>query len=196
MTEITAQSLKEDVRSRMRRTRSILPTAVRDAAAEALCRQVASLNLRAGSTIAGYWPVGTEIDTRPLLTQLHKDGHTVALARTMAPMTALRFCRWTPGMNLVSDILGFPTAPAEDEVTPDIVLVPLLAFDDYGYRLGQGAGFYDRTLQALRRHHPTRAIGIAFACQRTDALPVEPHDEKLDSILTEAGLVLPQLKAA
>jgi 5-formyltetrahydrofolate cyclo-ligase len=145
-----------------------------------------------GAAVSGFWPMGSEIDLRPLLEVLSRRGHPIGLPLVVAKQTPLLFRAWKPG-----DILkpgGFNTeVPAEDkpEVVPDILLVPLLAFDREGYRLGYGGGFYDRTLEKLRASGPRLAIGVAFAAQEVEAVPRGDHDQPLDMLLTEEEVIYP-----
>ena len=137
--------------------------------------------------VAGYWPVGGEIDPRPLLTELIALGASCALPVTTARDAPLRFRRWTPETVLVADALGVlapPTTAAE--IDPDLFLLPLLAFDRLGRRLGQGAGCYDRTLTDLRaRSRPALAVGLAFSVQEMALVPAEAHDQPLDWVVTD-----------
>ena len=139
-----------------------------------------------GEIVAGYWPFGGEIDIRPLLLALVARGHGVALPATHGDDAPLSFHRWQPGAALERDARG-TWRPAYDAVVPDVVLVPLLAFDRAGRRLGYGAGFYDRTLAEL---HVRMTIGCAFAVQEVERVPVEAHDRRLDAIATEDGVIL------
>ncbi len=187
---IDLKTRKDELRIEARRRRASIPSNARQQAAAALARHSAELPLTAGQIVGIYRPIGTELDTVPLLHQLHATGYQVALPRTVGAASALRFYLWKPGQALGTDLLGFPTPIGTEEVTPDILLVPLVAFDTTGNRLGQGAGFYDRTLSALRRSAPNLlAIGIAFACQRFEELPVALHDQPLSGILTENGYI-------
>ncbi|WP_159107180.1 5-formyltetrahydrofolate cyclo-ligase [Azospirillum sp. B4] len=143
-----------------------------------------------GITIAFYWPVGDEIDPRPLMHRVVATGIKGALPVCQAKGQPLLFRRWWPGTLLSPDTMGVPAPTAEatpDEgvVVPDVVLVPLLAFDRRGGRLGYGAGFYDRTLAGLRRERAIQAVGIAFADQELDKVPCDAHDQGLDWIVTE-----------
>jgi 5-formyltetrahydrofolate cyclo-ligase len=144
----------------------------------------------AGLAIAGYWPMGSEIDVRPLLDHLHGMGAVCALPVVAGRETRLVFRRWRPGMTLEGGALGTEHPDAgTPEIVPDVVLTPLLAFDDAGERLGQGGGYYDRTLEALRKGGSVLAMGIAHAAQRVDRLPRSVHDQRLDWIVTEEGAV-------
>ncbi len=140
--------------------------------------------LRAGDVVAGYWPLPGEIDVRPLLWALAGRGHSIALPITPAAGGVLTFHRWRPDQTLRPGRFG-TSEPEPDLMRPDLVLVPLLAFDRAGFRLGYGGGFYDRTLAGLPA---VRTVGCAFACQEVQAVPREPHDRRLDLIATEAFL--------
>ncbi len=133
-----------------------------------------------GQCIAGYWPVRGEIDPRPLLLAL---GRPIALPVTGPRGTALTFRLWRPGDRLAPGPFGLsePTGPPAE---PDVLLVPLLAFDACGNRLGYGGGYYDRTIAATG----ALAIGAAYADQEVAAVPVGPEDRPLAGVVTEAGL--------
>ncbi len=144
--------------------------------------------------VSAYWPMGTEMDVRPLMRALGAHGHTLALPVVTAPATPLTFRRWQDGDVLIDG--GFGTSvPRADapELTPDILIVPMLGFDEAGYRLGYGGGFYDRTLAKLRQGGAGTspfAIGAAFAGQRLDTAPRGPHDQPLNAIATERGIIM------
>jgi len=141
-----------------------------------------------GQKVAGYWPIGDEIDTRPLLRQLQAAGAALALPVVRGPDQALIFRLWLPGMALEAGPHGTFHPPASaDEVRPELVLLPLLAFDRQGTRLGYGGGYYDRTLDHLRASGSLLAVGIAFAGQERPVLPKADHDQLLDWIVTEQG---------
>ena len=144
--------------------------------------------VRPGEVVAGFWPLAGEVDVRPLLLALVGRGHVVALPETPPLGQALMFRRWRPGVAMVPERFG-TLRPDGAVVTPDVLLVPLLAFDRRGYRLGYGGGYYDRTIAGLPG---VRAIGCGFAVQEVDAVPVLPHDARLDAVATEAGIVWPE----
>jgi 5-formyltetrahydrofolate cyclo-ligase len=106
----------------------------------------------------------------------------------LGPGQALRFREWSPGCAMVDGAFG-ARIPAEGAwVEPEVVIVPLVGFDARGYRLGYGGGFYDRTLAGLRARHPVLAVGFAFAAQELPEVPIDEFDQRLDVIVTEAGL--------
>ena len=146
---------------------------------------MADMGVTAG-VVSGYWPMAGEIDVRPLMTRLVELGFACALPVVAAPGRPLDFRRWRPGQDLIEGPFGTRhPEPGEPELRPDIVLAPLLAFDDLGTRLGWGGGYYDRTLKALGHRGPVLAVGVAFAAQRVDAVPHAPHDRRMDWIVTE-----------
>jgi len=158
-------------------------TALRD-------RALAAVAFPAGCPVSAYWPMGTEIDPRPLIEALFGRGHTIGLPVTVGRGTALVFRSWVPGLALVSG--GFGTqipGPAQPALVPEVLLVPLLAFDRCGFRLGYGGGFYDRTLAALRAAGPVRALGLAYAGQEVTKVPRDTHDQGLDWIVTESEAI-------
>jgi 5-formyltetrahydrofolate cyclo-ligase len=148
-------------------------------------------HLPRAAAVSGYWPLPGELDIRPLLHRIHDAGHPIGLPVVLGKAQPLLFRRWSPGTTLVQGSFRVMTPPeGAPELVPDVLLVPLLAFDQAGYRLGYGGGFYDRTLEKRRREahsgHRVVAIGIAFAAQETEDLPRGPFDQPLDWIVTEA----------
>lgn len=142
--------------------------------------------------VAGYWPFRSEIDPRPLMARFARAGWRLALPATPAKGgdAPLTFRLWRPGDAMAPHPFGMAEPPPTAEtVRPDLLLVPLLGFDAAGHRLGYGAGYYDRTLAALRATGPVRAIGLAFAGQAVERLPTGPHDQPLQAILTERAFI-------
>ena len=140
------------------------------------------------SVVAGYFAIRDEIDPRPLMETFHCEQARLALPCVTGPDQPLVFRAWTPGDDLVRGAFGVsepkPNAP---EVRPVLVLVPLLAFDEAGRRLGYGAGFYDRTIEGLRALGPVTTVGLAYEAQKLKRVPTAGHDAGLDWILTEDG---------
>ncbi|EJL23387.1 5,10-methenyltetrahydrofolate synthetase [Caulobacter sp. AP07] len=147
----------------------------------------------AGKVAALYVGLGSEIDPRHLGDWLVEQGWSLALPRAEDAQGAMVFRRWTPGQPLARDEIGLSSPDVSSPaVEPDLVVVPLLAFDRDGRRLGQGGGYYDRALEALRSRRAVFALGLAYAGQETHGLPVEPHDQRLDAILTESEYIAVQ----
>jgi 5-formyltetrahydrofolate cyclo-ligase len=139
----------------------------------------------AHSIVSGFWPIAQEIDVRGLLHALHERGNPVVLPVTPRRGQSLTFRRWRPGDVLIAERFG-TMRPIGEEMVPDVLLIPLLAFDSGGRRLGYGGGFYDRTLAGL----PGRfRLGCAFAAQQVDAVPVGAYDMTLDAVATERGVI-------
>ena len=141
-----------------------------------------------GVVVSAYSAMGSEIDPAPLIERLVAT-HVRTCLPVIQPMgNPLKFRTWQPGQALVARTWGI-LEPAEDapEIDPDVLLVPLLAFDRSGMRLGYGGGYYDRTLQRLRTLKPITAIGLAYATQELPAVPSGPYDQPLDWVLTNAG---------
>jgi 5-formyltetrahydrofolate cyclo-ligase len=191
---MTVEDEKKRLRKRMRALRLVAdqkdgPGAARGVMAHLLAA-VDKVGIGPGSVVAGYWPIMTELDDRPLLARLDERGVICALPVVVSAGAPLQFRRWRPLDELEPGVLGtshpLVTAP---EVVPGVVLAPLLAFDGEGYRLGQGGGYYDRTLAALRSRGAVTAVGVGFAVQQVDAVPRSANDERLDWILTEEMLM-------
>jgi 5-formyltetrahydrofolate cyclo-ligase len=173
---------KRALRSGMRALRMGLAKGGADAAARAADHVH---RLPQATCVAVYHPIGSELGTAPLVGALIARGADLCLPVTLAPDAPMIFRRWTPGDPLEADLAGVPAPfPLAGTVVPDLILAPLLAFDDQGRRLGQGGGHYDRTFAALP---DAIRIGLAYDGQQVEALPFEPHDIPLHGVLTETG---------
>ncbi len=140
--------------------------------------------------VSAFHPYRSEIDTRPLLGRLAGEGWTTCLPVVVATDRPLLFRRWLPGEPLDRDAMGIAIpAPDAPQAEPDVLIVPLLAFDREGYRLGYGGGYYDRTLAGLRAKKSIIAIGVAYAAQEVESVPHDTHDQKLDFVMTEKGII-------
>ena len=138
--------------------------------------------------VSFFWPIRTEIDPRPVM-EAFSTQRVVCLPLTHGREAPLTFLRWTAGTPMVEDGFGVPVPDGSEDVVPTTLVVPMLAFDARGHRLGYGAGHYDRTLARLRANGPVTAVGFAFEAQRADMdLPIEPTDQPLDMLVTEAGV--------
>ena len=138
------------------------------------------------AVVSGYHPTGSELDPRPLLAMLRSQGHEIALPVVLERGAPLIFRAWREGNAMSEGAFGVrEPLPEASEVKPDVLLVPMLAFDRRGFRLGYGGGFFDRTLASLRQDGAPIAIGIAFAAQEVDRVPVAEYDQPLNWIITE-----------
>jgi 5-formyltetrahydrofolate cyclo-ligase len=171
----------------------ISAASVRNAAHDAL-KDSAPLALAArglpvafqNQVVSGFHPYLSEISTLPLLAKLVGEGWITALPVVVGKELPLLFRRWAPGDAMVSGLWDIQIpADAAPEVEPDVLLVPMLAFDRKGYRLGYGGGFYDRTLAKLRAVKLVSAIGVAYSGQEIEVVPHDAHDQPLDWIMTE-----------
>lgn len=139
-------------------------------------------------TIAFYWPMAHEFDVRFIMDDVIKRGIQIALPVAHKTTREMTFSKWNGEGDLIKGDFGIFVPPVIDPIDPDIVIVPMLAFDLKGNRLGRGAGHYDATLAALRKKQKILAVGVAFAAQAVlFNLPVEDHDQKLDMIITPKG---------
>lgn len=192
-----AQLDKANLRTVALARRAALEPAARAAAAEAAAAHAMEwLGAVRGEVVSVFASIGGEIDTGPLVRRLREAGACIALPIVLEIGKPLLFRLWEPGVALVPSAgpgrMAIP-APPEDApaVSPDVLVVPLAGFDARGNRLGYGAGFYDRTLSLLRHAKRVEALGYAFAVQELPGVPAEAHDERLDAIATDAGVVRP-----
>jgi len=172
-------SLRADMRALRRRLSEFEPQAAQRAARHAG-------DLPTGQVVAIYRALGAELDPEPLGRRLIEAGHSLCLPVALERDTPMIFRRWSPGEPLETDAAGCPAPlPLAEVVDPDLIIAPLLAFDDYGGRLGQGGGYYDRTFAA--RPDAVR-VGFGYAGQAVAGrLPMESHDIPLHGVLTEVG---------
>ena len=141
------------------------------------------------SVIGLYYPVNSEMNPLTLIDYPNSQGKITCLPIVIDKNSPLIFKAWRPGKDMVAGRYGIPVPDNDQIVTPDLVICPLLAYDDKGMRLGYGGGFYDRTIRHLRRNKQTRYMGLAFSEQKSyHDLPSEEHDVPLDAILTESGI--------
>ena len=155
----------------------------------AMADAAGAISVDLGTVVAGYLPIRSEPDLRPLLSGLRARGATLCLPVVLDRETIV-FRRFDRESELVAAGFGtYGPGPDQPELDPDLLLVPLSAFDNSGNRLGYGAGHYDRAISRLRaRGRSPRLVGAAFSCQEADTVPVEAHDVPLAAILTEHGL--------
>ena len=185
----TAQ-IKAALRTAALALRDALPAAARAAAAETIAARAFPVAVAAGTIVAGFSPMKTEINPIPLLRKLSDAGARLALPAIAGRGKPLIMRAWQFGAPLKAGQWGIrePTADA-GEVAPDILIVPLACFDRQGHRIGYGAGYYDMTIAALRAKKKVVAIGIAFAAQEVSRVPATDRDERLDLVLTEREVI-------
>ena len=183
-----------DVKATLRREaierRDALPADARAKAAETIAGREFPLAVQAGSIVSGFAPLKSEINPLPLMRKLSAAGARLALPVAAGRGQPLIMRAYAFGDPLVAGVWGIrvprPEAPV---VEPDILIVPLLAFDRRGNRLGYGAGYYDMTISGLRARKLVVAVGIAFAAQEIDTVPISPRDARLDLVLTEDDVI-------
>lgn len=141
-----------------------------------------------GVPTAGYFPIRTEIDPTPAMAEAAAHG-IVGVPVITAAAQPLLFSKWTPDCAMKEGPFGANIPAVDDYFDPEVLIVPLVAFDRHGNRLGYGGGFYDRTLERLRGRRATLAIGFAYGMQEAEDLPLEPTDQPLDMIVTEAEII-------
>jgi 5-formyltetrahydrofolate cyclo-ligase len=183
---------KRALRARMRAWRAGLAGEEKARAADALAGHglafLAPACSPADTVVSGFASLPEELRVWPLLRRLYGEGFALALPVVHGKGKPLLFRAWTPGDAMGKGVWDIPEPKADKpEVEPDILLVPLLAFDRRGNRLGYGGGFYDRTLRALRGRKPVTAVGLAYDQQQIDAVPHLEYDERLDWVLAPSG---------
>lgn len=173
-------------RSMLARRGGLDEEARRQAAAGLLRMWRTERPVRAPAVVSGFWPMAEELDVRPLMIELLDQGFRLALPVVAAKRQPLIFRAWRPDDPLEAGVFGtLHPSPACETVEPDALIVPFLACDDEGWRLGYGGGFYDRTLARLRAMKVITAIGVGFDAQRVPAVPHGPDDQRLDWLLTD-----------
>jgi 5-formyltetrahydrofolate cyclo-ligase len=180
------EAAKSTLRREALARRDAMPPEERAAAAQALAVRAFPLAIAPGMTVSGFIPLKSEIDIRPLMRALTDRGAKLALPVVVGRGEPLVMRAWEFGAPLKGGGWGISEPPDDaPEVLPDILLVPLLAFDRSGQRIGYGAGYYDMTIAALRAKKSVAAVGVAFAAQEVAQVPTTPRDARLDLVLTE-----------
>jgi 5-formyltetrahydrofolate cyclo-ligase len=187
--DISVDDAKRDMRKAARTRRSLAYGAAADMARLALqASGLDFLDCKAPCAVSGFQPYQEEIDCTGLLARLGDEGWTTCLPEVLGAGQPLQFRAWRSGDRLVPGVWDIPVPAADCAVVlPDVLLVPLLAFDAAGYRLGYGGGFYDRSLEELRHTKTVTAVGVAFSGQEVERVPRDAHDQPLDWLLTENG---------
>lgn len=182
--------LKAELRAAALTQRDALPADMRADAAEQIAARAVPIAVTPGMVVAGFMPMKTEINPLPLMRKLADAGATLALPAIAGRGQPLIMRAYQFGDELTRGQWGIrePKADAKD-VAPDILIVPLAAFDRAGHRIGYGAGYYDMTIHALRAQKPVTAVGLAFALQEIREVPATERDERLDFVLTEREVI-------
>jgi 5-formyltetrahydrofolate cyclo-ligase len=189
MSSLPPPELKERLRQESFARRDALEKRFREEAAQRIAARALDLpDFKDVTPVGGYWPIRSEVDPRPLMEALLERGQDVALSQILHPHLSWRL--WQPGDVLVKGGFGVrEPGPDAPEVFPKALLVPLVAFDRRGGRIGYGKGHFDRAIAALEEQHPVLTVGLAYAVQEIDEVPVESHDRLLDVVITEAELI-------
>lgn len=185
---MSAPSSKELVRKQAVDRRATLKPQIAELSAALAQQFLAQIPIPRNAVVSSYWAIGDEADPQYLESELRRRGHRIVLPRVAGRNQPLDFHLWESGTKLVRGGFGL-SEPSRDwpKLNPDVLIVPMLAFDGAGYRVGYGAGYYDRTIRGLRAAKTITAAGFAFAVQEFPGLPHLAHDEKLDWIVTENG---------
>ena len=186
----TIKDAKAQLRAALQARRDAAPADQRQAAAEAIAARTFPLAIAQGTVVSGFMPLKSEINPLPLMQKLAAAGASLALPVVAGRGQPLTMRAWRWGEPLNAGVWGIrEPKPEAPEVEPDILLVPLLAFDRLGHRIGYGAGYYDLTIARLRSRKAITAIGIAFAAQEVAAVPATAFDAPLDLVLTEQAVI-------
>ncbi|MPZ56707.1 MAG: 5-formyltetrahydrofolate cyclo-ligase [Rhizobiales bacterium] len=170
--------------------RDALPGDLRAAAADAIATRPFPVPIAPGTIVSGFLPIRSEINPLPLMRRLAAAGAQLALPVVTGRGKPLILRAYAFGDPLLSGQWGIrEPAPEAPEAIPDVMLVPLSAFDRTGHRIGYGAGYYDMTITGIRARKPVTAIGIAFGAQEIDRVPATPRDARLDLVLTEREVI-------
>ena len=183
-------SRKAELRAAAIARRDALPAAARAAAAQVIAARPLPVAVAPGMIVSGFSPMKSEINPVPLMRSFADAGALLALPVVAGRGKPLVMRRWAFGEPLVAGVWGIREPPPEaPEVFPDVLIVPLAAFDRAGHRIGYGAGYYDTTIGRLRGMKPVVAVGIAFAAQEIPQVPATAHDAPLDLMLTETEAI-------
>ena len=191
MASVTAEEFKAELRTTALKRRDALPAEERAAAAEAVAAQRFPIKFEPGAIISAYSPLRSEVNPVPLMRKLADAGARLALPVVVARGKPLIMREWAFGQPLGSGVWGIrEPLPEAPEVWPDVVIVPLAAFDRKGHRIGYGAGYYDLTINRLRMLNSSLfAIGLAYHAQHVAVVPLTPRDARLDFIMTERDVI-------
>ena len=184
------QTDKARLRSEALARRDALPASERAAAVETVTCRPFPVDVKQGAIVSGYSPMKSEFNPVPLMRKLSDAGANLALPVTPKRGNPLIMRAWAFGDEMAAGVWGIrEPKPDSPEVFPDIMLVPLAAFDRNGHRIGYGAGYYDMTIARIRAIKPVVTIGLAFAAQEIERVPATAFDARLDLVLTECETI-------
>ena len=189
---MTRKQIKQISRQEALETRSKIAASRDGGAAAGRLKDnfLSEFDIEADLSVAAYWPFRDEIDVRPLFAGLEAMGCNCLLPVMMGRNEPLQFHQWKPGDVLESSRFGvLEPSKFHPSTTPDVVILPLLAFDRHGTRLGYGGGYYDTTLKALRGKGGVLAIGVAYHDQELNDIPSDVHDQKMDALVTDRAVI-------
>ena len=190
MANLPIDELKAEIRRTALAKRDALPPDARTAAAETVAARPFPVEFRPGQIVSGFSPLKSEINPLPLMRKLADAGARLALPVVAGRGNPLTMRAWAFGEALNRGVWGIrEPKPEAEEVWPDVLIVPLAAFDRGGNRIGYGAGYYDMTINRLRGRKPVIAVGLAYAAQEIPAVPHTPRDARLDLVLTEREVI-------
>jgi len=181
------QHWRDARRAELLATRNAVPTPQRRQWNQLVTQQLATcFPMLQGMVVGGYWPFRGEFDPRFLMRQMRDGGSRLALPVVVRKNTPLQFREWWPGAPTVKAALGLPVPTGTEVLVPQVLLIPPVGFDEHGYRLGYGGGYFDRTLAAM--HPQPLKIGVGFEISRLPTIHPQAHDVAMDFIVTEAGV--------
>jgi 5-formyltetrahydrofolate cyclo-ligase len=190
MREPSLKELKKSLRSELRAARQALSDQDRVQGSTAIAERFLScVPYGDYSNAAGYFAMDGEVSVTHLLSDLEAAGLRTCLPKVVDKSGPLAFCGWKPGDKLTDGPFGTQEPLSGSTVQPQLLIVPLVGFNRQGTRLGFGGGFYDRTIAELRSNGAPLCVGVAFHCQERHDLPLEPHDQRLDMILTDRDII-------
>jgi 5-formyltetrahydrofolate cyclo-ligase len=190
VTQATIEEMKAALRQAALARRDALPAAERQAAAEAVAARAFPIAIKPGMVVSGFSPLKSEINPLPLMRKLAAAGARLALPVVAGRGRPLIMRAYAFGQELSAGVWGIREPKADaPEVEPDVLIVPLAAFDRRGHRIGYGAGYYDMTINRLRSRKAVTAVGIAYAAQEVAEVPATPRDARLDLVLTEKEVI-------
>ncbi len=181
--------IKKTARSEAKARRKVAKAAHPDAADSAMRHFLENVEITPGAVVSAYRPIFSELDVSPLMLALHERGVKLCVPVIDGADMPLSFRVWTPESTMIVGAFGAEIPEEAAETVPNLLIAPMLSFDRRIYRLGYGGGFYDRTLEKLRAAGGATAIGYAYAAQEVAEVPIEPTDQRLDGVVTEAGII-------